>query len=406
MAQKFNPFKPNSPVYDDMFAGRTKEINGIESALFQAKNGNPNHIMLIGERGIGKTSLLLLANFLSRDDTNYQKNFLTIFITLTEKHNLVDLVIMLKKRIERELDLTNPALSGLKKCWEFISRFEACGVSYKNNGRTTNDSQIIDDFIYSLSETIQKIINPPINKNGLVIIIDEGDKANKELNLGTFLKTVTESLNAKGCNNYLFILAGLPYLRDVLMESHESSLRLFQEFYLSTLSKNEVDVVISNGIKENNKRSTTKLSISRKALDGIYFYSEGYPHFVQQIGFSIFNINKDDKIDDSDVKQGFLKDGGALELIGDRYYKKYYFEMIKTESQRKVLKIMAEKWGDYVSREYIKSKFEGNEATLDSAIKALKEKSIILPKPGVKGEYKLQWTSFAFWIKFSDKKIG
>jgi hypothetical protein len=54
---KFNPFQPNKIVAPGMFAGRLPEINSIEQALFQAKNGNPQHFLLQGERGIGKLSL-------------------------------------------------------------------------------------------------------------------------------------------------------------------------------------------------------------------------------------------------------------------------------------------------------------------------------------------------------------
>jgi len=62
---KINPFKPNSPVNPGMFVGRIKEVETLERALLQTRVGSPNHFMITGERGIGKTSLLLYLNFLS-----------------------------------------------------------------------------------------------------------------------------------------------------------------------------------------------------------------------------------------------------------------------------------------------------------------------------------------------------
>src|ERR1700730_9243448 len=41
-----------------MFCGRYEEFVGTEKALFQTKNGNPQHFLIHGERGIGKSSLL------------------------------------------------------------------------------------------------------------------------------------------------------------------------------------------------------------------------------------------------------------------------------------------------------------------------------------------------------------
>ena len=42
-----------------MFVGRGDEIRTVEKCLYQAKNGNPQHFLIQGERGIGKSSLFL-----------------------------------------------------------------------------------------------------------------------------------------------------------------------------------------------------------------------------------------------------------------------------------------------------------------------------------------------------------
>ena len=56
---KINPFKPNYPVQPGMFIGRIKEVERLESQLFQTKAGQPTNFLITGERGIGKSSLLL-----------------------------------------------------------------------------------------------------------------------------------------------------------------------------------------------------------------------------------------------------------------------------------------------------------------------------------------------------------
>jgi hypothetical protein len=47
----------------------------------------------------------------------------------------------------------------------------------------------------------------------------------------------------------------------------------------------------------------------------------------------------------------------------------------------------------------IKTKFSGKETSLTNGLHALREKGIIIPREGFKGQYRLQWASFAFWIK-------
>ena len=65
---KFNPFVPNGIAFPGMFFGRSDEIGTIEQSLFQTLNGNPQHLLISGERGIGKSSLLNYADLIARGD--------------------------------------------------------------------------------------------------------------------------------------------------------------------------------------------------------------------------------------------------------------------------------------------------------------------------------------------------
>lgn len=57
--RRYNPFQPNSPVFMNMFVGREREIDRLDEILYQTKLGNPSNILIVGERGIRKSSLLL-----------------------------------------------------------------------------------------------------------------------------------------------------------------------------------------------------------------------------------------------------------------------------------------------------------------------------------------------------------
>ena len=405
---KINPFTPNNPVHRDMFAGRIAEITAIDKGLLQASYGNPTHILLLGERGIGKTSLLNVGSIFAKGEFTWadnKHNFLVVRISLNENMCLADLAIYLKNVIEREINKEHDKLLGvIKKAWNFVNRFEAAGISYRKEESDKNSAQIIQEFIYSLSDTVKSIKNPLLptaeKKDGLIILIDEADKASKDLHLGSFLKILTETLVAEKTNNILFIVSGLPDARNALSDSHESSLRLFQEFDLGPLSQKETVQVITNGLAEVEKNSGIKIVIDPKAQESIYIFSEGYPHFVQQIGYSVFEVDNDNHISDEDVNKGVFMQHGALELIGDRYYVKPFYKDIAVESQREILTIMAaEKRNDWITNKEIKQKFSGKETALNNGLHALREKGIIIPREGFKGQYRLQWASFAFWIK-------
>lgn len=410
MTNRYNPFRPNSPVYTGMFAGRLKEIERIDQVLFQTKLSNPTYLLIIGERGIGKSSLLLVGNLFSKGKltwTDNKYNFFTVQISIGKDTTFLDLARKINAGISREFDKTEPGLAFLKKSWEFLQKWECAGVKFSSGKDNVGESEIIDSLSYSIADTVKAITKPTAiselglreQKDGIVILIDEADNAASELNLGGFLKNLSEILVKEGCNKVMVILAGLPRLRDILRESHESSLRLFEEYELAPLSPEEVKHVIKKGLEEAIQQSSIQTSITDDALDHIIFYSEGYPHFVQQIGASVFSIDVDNVITVEDVKKGMLMPNGALDLIGDKYYKDIYYNRIEAESYRQILKIMAQKWNDWISKKEIEEKFKGKPTALINGLKALRDRNIILSKSGTKGLYRLQWKSFAFWIK-------
>jgi AAA+ ATPase superfamily predicted ATPase len=57
-ATVLNPFKPGKPVDPQYFGGREKELKTFEQYLQYSVSGNPHNLAILGERGIGKSSLL------------------------------------------------------------------------------------------------------------------------------------------------------------------------------------------------------------------------------------------------------------------------------------------------------------------------------------------------------------
>jgi ABC-type arginine transport system ATPase subunit len=73
-----------------MFCGRGAELISIRQSLFQTKNGNPKHFLIEGERGIGKSSLMLYVNMLATNQMPKmgEFNFITMQIELSDAEDL------------------------------------------------------------------------------------------------------------------------------------------------------------------------------------------------------------------------------------------------------------------------------------------------------------------------------
>lgn len=406
---KINPFAPNSPIHAGMFVGRLPELDKLDAALVQTKSGNPSNFMLTGERGIGKSSLLNYIKDVAEgllgcmDGTTV--SFLAIDTDIDSNTTQLGLVKKIELGLNEALGKSEKARDFLKQTWEFLQRVETGALKLRPNGQRESDELLLEQFAYSLASVADRVCGNGeastfgAHFDGILILIDEADNASTHLSLGSFFKLTTERLQRRGCNKVAFGIAGLPTLSRVLAESHPSSLRLFEELVLGRLSMEEVRSVIDIGLKQANKRNADQTAITSEAKDHLAYYSEGYPHFIQQFAYSAFASDTDNMIDADDVLRGGFGPRGALELIGDRYYRDSYYTRIQKESYRQVLRIMADKLDDWVTKKEIRSKFKGAESSLDNALFALRDRQIILPKEGERGVYRLQHKGFAWWIK-------
>ena len=404
---RINPFRPNSPINPGMFVGRVGELEKLEGALLQTRAGQPANFMLTGERGIGKTSLLDYMKDVAVGSIPIgaeKVSFLVVETDVDQKTTPLGLVRKIELGLRRELGKTEKAKKWLSTAWEFLQRVEAAGVSLKGKN-DADDDLIIEEFAYSLAETVNRVSEAPeadtfsSKYDGLLLLIDEADNASPELGLGSFTKMLLERLQRHDCEKVMVGLAGLPELRQVLLDSHPSSLRVFEELPLGRLTDGEVKGVIEICMERANKVNIEKTSIDDEATNLLVRLSEGYPHFIQQFGYCAFATDTDFNITAPDVVDSALGKRGGLEIIGDRYYRNDFYNKIQKDSYRQVLRIMAEKDDGWIEKAEIKEKFEGKESTLDNAIQALRERHIILSQEGQRGVYRLQHRGFALWIK-------
>jgi predicted GTPase len=81
---KINPFRPNSPVNPGMFVGRLNESDKLENHLLQTLAGRPVNFLLTGERGIGKTSLLIYLKEIATGAISVQERNLSFLVIETD----------------------------------------------------------------------------------------------------------------------------------------------------------------------------------------------------------------------------------------------------------------------------------------------------------------------------------
>lgn len=383
-----------------MFSGRGHELLTIEQALFQTKEGNPNHFLIRGERGIGKSSLLLYVQLvanggISPEPVNF--NFLTLSVELEPSNTYSDIVEKIGSELHKVVASKKPATELAKTGWQFLTRWEVMGVKYSSEPKKLKPLQLLDDLVDAFDKTVSGL---GTEMDGIILLLDEADKPAVDANLGQFLKLFTERLTKRGCHRVCIGLAGIPTLLQRLKQSHESSTRIFEIMTLEPLLPEERVRVIERGLAKAKEKNGVETRITDDAKETISDLSEGYPHFIQQFAYCAFNEDTDNVIDMNDVREGALNtEKGAIQQLGLKYFQDLYFEQIGSDEYREVLRAMAENLDEWVSKADLRKAVRVKASTLDNAISALRKRHIILDKPGTAGVYRLPTKSFAVWIK-------
>jgi hypothetical protein len=396
---KFNPFRPNGLVPPGIFSGRYEEIRRIEQALFQTKHGNPQHVLLEGERGIGKSSLFLLSDMLANGhlktmDGNTLK-FIVVNVELREMMGHGDIIDRILGELRRQISQREPVKQVCLKAWDFLNKFEAYGIRYRQN-----ENEARREGLNDLTDTLVDVQSDAKDQiDGIFILIDEGDKPAVSAHLGELCKLLTERLAFRRAERVAIGLAGLPGLIAKLRTSHESSPRVFSTLSLDTLKDKERVEVIHRGLDVAASTNGFRTKIAEDAVKLIADLSEGYPHFLQQFSYCAFDMDTDDDINMADVANGVVTEHGALEQLGQRYFADLYIDQIGSEDYRRVLVSMATKMDGWIKRPEIIALSGVKERIVDNALHALKDRRIIIASDRERGEYRLPTKAFAIWIR-------
>ena len=396
---RFNPFRPNSLVPTGLFTGRYEETLALENMLLNTLNGNPQNFLLHGERGIGKSSLLYMHELAAKGRVKAFGggvfNFLVVSINLDKNDTYESIIDKLGEGLKLTCAAASKGQELLKTAWAFLSRFEAAGIKLRPQDVGDSRNRLMD-LTFAYANTCEDIKG---YYDGILVLIDEADKAPASADLGSTLKTLTERVSKCGNAVLAIGLAGVTSLLTVLRESHESSPRLFTSFDLKPLSDDETRKVIEKSLTEAAEKNGFATSIDDDATQMLIKLSEGYPSFIQEFGYAAFNADDDDMIRIEDVRNGAWREHGAFSQLGEKFFKHMYLGKISSERYRQLLQKMAIHDDEWMTKEALRREAGLSETILTNALQALVSRGIILSREGKKGQYRLPSKSFSAWLR-------
>ena len=272
-----NVFTPHTPInQENLFRGRITEVQQILSTL----NTPGQHVLLFGDRGVGKSSLANIAS--------------SKLIKIAGK----DLVI---KRCSKSDSFSTIFESALMKCGIDISiQSKNISGSFSIKGIGCQESTEYNGFMDKVKSP--SWIYEKLKDLNTLLLIDEFDSIqNKEdkHKVAELIKLLSDSNSS-----FKIFVVGIAESAEELTAGHPSVQRCLKEIKLSKMSQRELVDIINSG------SAKLKLNFTRDAKFRICRLSSGYPHFTHLISLKSAEgaiINEVTDIDIDDVNEAIEK---------------------------------------------------------------------------------------------------
>lgn len=341
-----DPFFPNRPVQDpEYFEGRKEQVDEAVDALFQIMSNNPKHFVITGDRGIGKSSLLLQIKLLAQGnnaltdkfqiDKGCDKfDFLISWVDAVENQTLENLVVNLLK----ELQSTISSFFGSLKIELDLGGFVQ--ISKKENTEKSI-ADIVNEFCKEIKKAHDKL--PKKGKHGILLFIDELDKINPQSGIASFFKLATEKLNRDGITDVAFACSGITGAVQKLEDEHASIFRTLRDIPLHRFSKPESKEILTNGFDK------AGFTYDESVVDEIFKLAAGFPEPLHVIGSELLSVGEDMhlSLDDFELaKDKVIKDvrknklGDILKRAGYGKYQLILEAMANHESENVPLEVI------------------------------------------------------------------
>lgn len=305
-----NPFAPGAGSQPPELAGRSEIISSADTALQRVLLGRPAQSqMLLGLRGVGKTVLLNKIEQIAESH-----GYLTSFIEAPEDRKLVELLYPKVHQVLRKLSLMEAAKaashSAMRALRSFASAFKISVGDFEvavdpepgvaDSGNLEYD---VTDLFLKVGEAAKAA------GRGWALLIDEVQYlSNEEL---AALIVAIHRVNQKSLPVLLFG-AGLPAIAALSGDAKSYAERLFVFPQVDALSPADAADAVRQPIEEEGE------SIDRELLDRIVLLTKGYPYFLQEWGYQVWNASPE-----SPISLACIDAAGqaALKRLDDGFFK-------------------------------------------------------------------------------------
>jgi len=329
---KKNPFTPQDPVISTQkFSGRRDAVANAVDALYNNKN-----VLVLGPRGIGKTSLTYQLMYMVQGETELLDKVGIelggyVFDHLTGDHRCVpgnSLGDVCNGLLSTLCTRINTSIKDKTRSIRFDVDFKLIKFSTETTSVDVSPTDLSLQFVSQIETLLDK--HAHLGKS-VSFVIDEIDVLDTEIGIAPFLRATSEKFKLNNKVNVSFIVSGITGSITDLITQHQSVSRLFENISLPRMEKWELEGIIDSALQD------TDVSISQNAKDEIVKLSNQFPQPVHLLGYHAFRIDSNRKIETNDVEQA--KEAVVSEIKRQDFESR--FDSIATGAMTEVIRAMS-----------------------------------------------------------------
>lgn len=331
-----NPFTPKSGIDPRVFIGRDKEIEIFKRKLDDAiRLRRFDHFLVLGEWGIGKTSLLrefkkiaqsnkVLASYLPIREFQQQDEFITA---------TVNLISQIPKSIPIKYQTLKNFLNSLRGIGINLPLVGG-GVQLPDKNELKGDPQVILlDALINLWHSVKS------ETEVLVVLLDDVQNYQHISGYLTIIKNVLNDDVIIKETGFLFILASTPVAWAQFLKKHHPIGRYFTPIIkLGRLDLEETLEVLDKTLH------STGVVFDEAIKKRVYEYSEGHPYELQVLCSFLYDNQIAGKVTEDSWEVSLDM---AITQLGDILLDHLYNEASPSEAE--VLRVLSEQSGPYES---------------------------------------------------------
>ena len=331
MDEARNPFTPGAGTPPPELAGRQELLDRAKIVLTRVKNGRPaKSLLLTGLRGVGKTVLL---NEINREARAL--DYLRVQVEAHEEKSLPALLMPHLRNLVFTLDRMEGAKEGVRRAMAVMAGFFTSvkvtfdGVPFGIDIEPERGTADSGDLEADLPDLFVTIGEAATSKNKAIVLLIDELQYLKRKELSSLIMAMHKMQQEK--LPIVLIGAGLPLLPKLAGESKSYAERLFDFPEIGPLEPEDATLAISDPIEDAGE------AIEPGAVTEVVEVTQGYPYFLQEWGYQIWNLAGASPIDAATFKQASQTTVDRL----DRNFFRVRFDRL-TNGEKDLLRAMAE----------------------------------------------------------------